>query len=145
MTGIDAEQHDAPRRRMSDGKLIALIAGAVVAVGAIITTVVIVNTVSNAGPDFEAAVDECGLNTGGDARVLDNGAGLILNTAGEDSPGLQLSSTLCILSALDVPDTTITRMEQTRSLDGRQSDDLGKYTVEWTYHPDDGLDVLFSK
>lgn len=56
-----------------------------------------------------------------------------------------MTSVSCVFVALDVPGTTLTRMESTRSMDGRQRDEVDGYTVEWTYHPDDGLDVLFSK
>lgn len=34
-------------------------------------------------------------------------------------------------------------MMETRALDGRQSATSGRYTVSWTYHPDDGLEVMY--
>lgn len=37
------------------------------------------------------------------------------------------------------------KMEQTRSLDGRQMDSNKKYTVSWTYHPNRGLEVIYEK
>jgi hypothetical protein len=33
-------------------------------------------------------------------------------------------------------------MEQTRALDGRQSETWEDFSASWTYHPDNGLDVL---
>lgn len=135
----------APKKRMSRAAIIASVAAGVGGVAAA-CTIIVLAIAANTGPDFEAAVvDDCGLKVGVDARVLDNGDGLLLNGVGEESSGLELASTMCILTALDVPDTTLTRMEQTRSMDGRQRDELDGYAIEWTYHPDDGLDVLLSK
>lgn len=34
-------------------------------------------------------------------------------------------------------------MLETRALDGRQTESNGKYTVSWTYHPDDGMEVMY--
>lgn len=34
-------------------------------------------------------------------------------------------------------------MGQTRALDGRQSADTDKFEVSWSYHPDNGLEVLY--
>ncbi len=34
-------------------------------------------------------------------------------------------------------------MLETRALDGRQSASSDKYTVSWTYHPDDGMEVMY--
>ncbi len=35
-------------------------------------------------------------------------------------------------------------MQETNSLQGRQTEETDKYTVSWTYHPDSGLEVLYS-
>lgn len=35
------------------------------------------------------------------------------------------------------------RMLETRALDGRQTAEASGYTVSWTYHPDDGLEVMY--
>lgn len=37
------------------------------------------------------------------------------------------------------------KMGQTRSIDGRQSDENDKVRVSWTYHPDKGLEVLYER
>ena len=36
------------------------------------------------------------------------------------------------------------KMGQTRALDGRQYAYAGKYSASWTYHPDKGLEVIYS-
>ena len=36
------------------------------------------------------------------------------------------------------------KMESTNSLSGRQSESNDKYEVSWTYHPDNGLEVIYT-
>jgi len=51
----------------------------------------------------------------------------------------------CILKALGAPSSVEPRMGDTRALDGTQREAWGDYTVTWKYHPDDGLDAVFSQ
>lgn len=37
-----------------------------------------------------------------------------------------------------------TRMGQTRALDGTQNEENDNFKVTWTYHPDQGLEVIYS-
>ena len=48
------------------------------------------------------------------------------------------------LIALDLPDSLLQKMAATRALDGRQSEEYDDLEVSWSYHPDKGLEVLFS-
>lgn len=48
----------------------------------------------------------------------------------------------CVLASLQTPQFIITEMSQTRALDGRLSDKWSTFEASWTYHPDNGLDVL---
>lgn len=50
-----------------------------------------------------------------------------------------------INKALELPDSLETKMGQTRSIDGRQTEEYDNVTVSWTYHPDKGLEVLYEK
>ena len=50
---------------------------------------------------------------------------------------------LYTIEALDLPDSLIQEMSATRALDGRQSETYDDVTVSWSYHPDQGLEVLF--
>lgn len=45
---------------------------------------------------------------------------------------------------LDIPDSTEALMKNTRALDGRQEKTHGDVTVSWTYHPDSGLEVIYT-
>ncbi len=44
---------------------------------------------------------------------------------------------------LGLPDSLTDKMSNTRALDGMQSQNCGDFTVTWTYHPDNGLEVIY--
>jgi len=48
-----------------------------------------------------------------------------------------------ILDGLGFESNVIRRMGETRALDGRQTAENDNFRVSWTFHPDDGLQVLF--
>lgn len=37
------------------------------------------------------------------------------------------------------------KMLETRAIDGMQSEENGNFTVSWTYHPDNGLNVIYER
>ncbi|MBQ9842455.1 MAG: hypothetical protein IJO42_05030 [Clostridia bacterium] len=45
--------------------------------------------------------------------------------------------------SLGFPSSLIDKMSSTRALDGMQSQSFEEYTVSWTYHPDNGLRVIY--
>jgi hypothetical protein len=78
--------------------------------------------------------------------VEDDGATLILDMLGGD-PGSGIygySDIECVLKELDVPASVLTSMNSTRALDGRQRGDWDGINAEWSFHPDDGLDVILT-
>lgn len=46
---------------------------------------------------------------------------------------------------LGFSDSVYQKMMQTRSLDGRISEENDKFKVSWTYHPDNGMEVMYEK
>lgn len=88
---------------------------------------------------LDAAAETCGAGNLGD-----NGHSLTLNMKGEEtgSGDLAIDDVVCVLNELDVPDVVLDKMAATRSLDGRQSDAWGVIEASWSYHPDNGLDVI---
>lgn len=44
---------------------------------------------------------------------------------------------------LGLPDSLMDRFLGTRALDGTQTQSYGDYTVSWTYHPDNGLRIVY--
>ncbi len=68
---------------------------------------------------------------------------MLVHGAGEeDASGLNASEVVCSLSSLDVPTAVLQQMAATRALDGRQEASWGTDTASWSYHPDQGLDVI---
>ena len=51
----------------------------------------------------------------------------------------------CVLGELDAPSSVAAHMEQTRALDGTQSEEWDGFEVSWTYHPDDGIGAVFTR
>lgn len=89
------------------------------------------------------AVDSCGLGSSSSGiDVGDDGYSLDLDN--EPSGGLATVDLVCILDELGISDAVISRMESTRALDGTQTAEQDGLTLSWTYHPDDGLDVIIS-
>tara|TARA_R110002051_G_scaffold60546_8_gene110876 strand:- start:16149 stop:16682 length:534 start_codon:yes stop_codon:yes gene_type:complete len=120
---------------------IAIPAGALLIVVALIAAVIAAVQPSR----FVSALDVCGLESNSAARVGDSGNSLILDMEGEDDPGqLSYNEMFCVLDALDLPDSVEAQMGETRSLDGRQTAEWDGINASWSYHPDDGLDLILS-
>jgi hypothetical protein len=145
--------HRAPRNRA----LLWTIASVVVGLLVVATVVVVVvatgesdSTAEPSAPDesFEfdtlsLAADSC--TTG---ALEDDGATLIVDTEGTGlgSGDATISDLFCVLGTLSVPSYVTAQMENTRALDGMQraewTVDGENFTASWTYHPDQGMDVI---
>jgi hypothetical protein len=80
----------------------------------------------------------------GDYSAIDeDGRGLFLDGAGDESAGLQMSDLSCAITSVGVPDSVISRMQSTTSLMGQQEGTFDGITVRWSYHPNNGLDLSF--
>lgn len=88
---------------------------------------------------LQDAADACGAG-----QAEDGGRSLFLDMEGEDlgSGTLAYADVQCVLEELETPASTLNAMGQTRALDGRQSDEWNGLEASWSYHPDDGLDVI---
>lgn len=94
---------------------------------------------------FQKAYDTCGAPEG--ITVSDEGKTITINGIGEDDySGAGLYDTVCVLDAIKTPEYVISNMETTNSLMGRQSATFGdNIDVSWSYHPDNGLDIVIHK
>lgn len=54
-----------------------------------------------------------------------------------------VSDVLVIIKTLGLPDSLYDEMCETNALMGRQTESYEYYDVSWSYHPDNGLDVIF--
>lgn len=90
---------------------------------------------------FHRAARFCGVG-----EVEDDGATLIIDMAGKDigSGDLTLAEEECLLENLGIPTSVHEKMLATRALDGRRDGDWDGIAAEWSYHPDDGLDVILT-
>lgn len=93
---------------------------------------------------FQDAQAACGSPDG--VRVSDNGTTLTLDMMGEEEwSGANLSDVECIIRQVGVPEYIKNAIWVTRALDGRQTDEFDGITISWSYHPDNGLDLLLHK
>lgn len=89
------------------------------------------------------------LELSGDERVLQvrglDQAGIDATIlSGSGTPEDVLAVHKCVLDKLGAPSGIVERMSRTRALDGMQTETWPGYKVTWTYHPDSGLDAVFS-
>jgi hypothetical protein len=95
-----------------------------------------------APPPFEVAQSSCDPAREG-TQITDGGKTLLVDSKGsEDFTGAPISAVACVLKHLNVPQAVVAHMDSTRALDGRQEDTWPGYTASWTYHPDDGMDLI---
>ena len=89
------------------------------------------------------ALDSCAVELQWGIGLGDDGQSLTVDGQGDDDAlGVPYADTLCILAAVDTPDGVISRMGSTRALDGMQTAEWDRISAYWTYHPEDGLDVV---
>ncbi len=109
-------------------------------------------TVEKAKPNFKEIYAKYANHTY--ATVADDGSYLEIDTNpadwDSDYSGLFYSYsdyTNCIKSvhkALGISDALLLKMQSTSALQGRQNEDFDTFTVSWTYHPDSGLEIIYS-
>ena len=91
---------------------------------------------------FGDAAKECSIID----AVADDGDSLIFDTEGEeDYTGHSYATVACVLVELDMPESVMARLDNTRALDGTQTADWGDYTMTWNYHPDSGLNLIIEE
>lgn len=117
-------------------------------ISAIVLTVACVFVLSGCAGKFDTfqkAYDKCGSPSG--IRVSDQGKTISIDGNGEyEYSGADISDIACVLYAIEIPDYVISNMDSTNSLMGRQTATFGdKIDVSWSYHPDNGLDVVVHK
>jgi hypothetical protein len=83
----------------------------------------------------------------GSGELADEDRTLVVDTEGDDygSGTDSYPSLTCTLDALHTPRSVIAQMEATRALDGMRSAHWAGFEASWTYHPDNGLDVIITE
>lgn len=92
---------------------------------------------------IEDALKTCAVENSAYFELGDEGTSLTIETVGSKrSYGAKISDVNCVLRELKTPDSTISRMGQTRALDGRQTATWHGYSASWGYHPEDGMNLV---
>ena len=63
----------------------------------------------------------------------------------EDWGKADTSALACVLAELKTPQAVIAHMDSTNALAGRQEDTWADFTASWTYHPDNGIDLIIRR
>lgn len=135
-----------PRRRRWLIPTIAVLAVLVAATGAAVYLFAIrpgklaVPGIAPAVPPLADASAKCG-EVG---QLGDGDKTLVLDMQGKKSGSgsMDIDEVKCVLAELKTPSYVLAQMDSTRALDGRETATWGAFEASWTYHPDDGLDVI---
>ena len=110
--------------------------------GPLNTVTNIVNGRNSAATLLHQARERCDTPHAG-TTIGDGGYTLTIDEMGDDDhTGLTGDAVTCILDHLKIPESVRARIGQTRTLDGRQNDTFGAFTMSWTYHPDNGINMI---
>jgi hypothetical protein len=100
---------------------------------------------------LEAAYDACREALTGENQTLtwdrieltDGGHAIVGDGPGEyGRTDAYIANLACILNEVGTPDYIISQMDSTTSLMGRQEASWGEVNANWSYHPDNGFDVV---
>ena len=102
--------------------------------------------VTPAGPDLQAIYNEYCTSTF--ASIASDGSYLFIDTNPKDKDEYTdydaYLAIIAINEALELPESVWNKMGQTRSMDGIQSYSTSELEIDWTYHPDKGLEVNYT-
>jgi len=90
-------------------------------------------------------LDEAAIESGLAAMSWDGDEDTIDITISEDGAPGDAAALRALLSTLGFRDAVPNRMSRTRRLDGTQSATSPTTEITWTYHPDDGLQIVASR
>lgn len=79
--------------------------------------------------------------------LADGDRTLEIDVAGKEpnSGTATLKGFYCTLDLLKTPRSVVAKMESTSARDGMQSATWGAFEASWTYHPDDGVNVIITE
>ncbi|MCG2798986.1 MAG: hypothetical protein L6367_10655 [Cellulomonas sp.] len=168
VSGVDSASPDAPRHRARPAWLLPFATGVVGFVLGVAGTAVVTaqrdaasaravaaasasaasasaSEASTQAAVLTDAVRTCGLTGSTGIELGDGGASLTFDMKGKDDlSGAHVESINCLFGKLDMPSAVSSHMNQTTSMDGRQTESWGNLTISWSYHPDRGLDGVLT-
>lgn len=113
----------------------------------ILLTVFIILKINSTGIDFQQIYNEnCSSKF---AKVASDGSYLHIDTNPEDKERDMnyeaYNAVKKVNQALGLPESVLHRMDSTRAMDGIQTYTADGLEITWTYHPDKGLEVDYTK
>ena len=138
-------RRDLPRRKKRSHRgLVMFLLGFLVAIVLVLGAAVALYYLRFAGAqNLSSALDTCHAS-GSYVRLAADKSSLTLQAENESGRGLSAPVFRCVLDELDAPASMHQRMLLTRAIDGTQEEQWGLYRATWTYHPDQGLNVVIS-
>lgn len=139
---------DQPTPERKDRKRAAVITlCALGAIGLLAVTVLTVAIIlAKKDTEFVKIENSCPATFPATLTVGDKGKTLMLDSAGGAShEQTDVTTLVCVLAAVKTPDAVVNRMSHTNALAGQQEASWDGYTAHWTYHPDNGLDLVIEK
>lgn len=101
-----------------------------------------VPVVASGADQLQAAKDGCARAESG-VEITDGGSTMLFDGRGtEDFFGAPFEALACIQEKLKMPAAVVAHIGATRALDGRQQDSWDGFTASWSYHPDNGTDLI---
>ena len=77
------------------------------------------------------------------AYLADGNKTLQIDAVGKDY--ISLGDFECVRNVMSIPSWLASQIGITRALDGMQKAGFGNYIATWTYHPDDGLNIVIRR
>jgi hypothetical protein len=89
---------------------------------------------------LEDGYQACQFKDGGDGlEIADAGDTIIVDTGSGSIEALA-----CLLVKLDTPTSVVSEIDNTTALMGSQHAESGDYKYQWSYHPDNGLNMVIT-
>lgn len=122
-------------------RTILIVVAAAIAIGAAVAFLV----ASMQPTVLESAVESCELESNEYVSLGDDGQTLTIDGASEaGDDGAVFADTACVLATVDASTAALAQMDGTNSLQGRQTATWDDIDASWTYHPDDGFDLILT-
>ncbi|AIY17742.1 hypothetical protein GUY44_06910 [Pimelobacter simplex] len=121
------------------GGVLAMVGGAVVAIGVTIGAAVALT----GGTDLKDVAATCEISEAPEVVTVGDGGDSL--TVGDGQAEVANKASTCVLDELDAPDSVRGKVLDTNAAQGRQSDSWDDWEVSWTYHPDRGLHLIVEK